>query len=164
MISHHLLQLFLVSVWNIGTVYGKQLLIPAKFSWLNHYRSEIISLSEAEEVALVAPSIMSKGSIPSFGSILHQLSLIEEFHGSMSFNTYPSSDCILLITNSSVQSSRDRSKLGFLDLENINGISNFDLPLILAITIVDYKLIGFLVDDWSSCNILYTHTLELICL
>lgn len=53
-------------------------------------------------------------------------------------------------------------KLGFLDHEKIKGILNFDLPLILVVTMVDQNLTGFLVDDKSSCNIFYTDLLELL--
>lgn len=53
-------------------------------------------------------------------------------------------------------------ELGFLDREKIYGIPNFDLPLILQVTVTDQNLAEFPVDDISSCNILYTDTLELL--
>ncbi|KAI5421603.1 hypothetical protein KIW84_045144 [Lathyrus oleraceus] len=71
-----------------------------------------------------------------------------------------SSECLLLTINIGIQRSRDRLELGLLDCEKINGISNFDLPLILVVTIVDQNLTRFLVDDRSSCNILYAGTLK----
>lgn len=52
------------------------------------------------------------------------------------------------------QQSEDRLKLVFLDHEKITKISNYDLPLINTVTIVDQNMTGFLVDDMSSCNIL----------
>lgn len=62
--------------------------------------------------------------------------------------------------DTSVERSRDRLELGFLDHEKIKGILNFDLPLILVVTIANLNLTGFLVDDESSCNVLYADTLE----
>lgn len=66
------------------------------------------------------------------------------------------------MVDSSIQQSRVRLELGFLDHRKINGISNFDLPLILVVIIADQKLTRFLVDDKSSCNILYADTFELL--
>lgn len=51
-------------------------------------------------------------------------------------------------------------ELGFLDWENINRITNFDLPLILDVTIIGQNLTRFLIDDGSSSNILYIDALE----
>lgn len=49
--------------------------------------------------------------------------------------------------------------LRFLDREKINEILNFNLPQILNVTITGLNLTGFLVDDTSSCNILYVDAL-----
>lgn len=56
----------------------------------------------------------------------------------------------------------DLSKLRVLDHDKINGFPNDDFPLILAITTVDHNLTGFLVDDGSSCNILYSNKTYMI--
>lgn len=53
-------------------------------------------------------------------------------------------------------------KLGFLNRDKINGLPNVDLPLILAVTIDDRNLTEFLIDKGSSCNILYSETVDLI--
>lgn len=90
------------------------------------------------------------------------MSLIDKFHDIMSSNTHPLSDCSILVTNIDIRRIIDRSELGFLDRGKINGILNGDLPLILEITIVDHNLTEFLVDDISSCNILYSYTMDLI--
>lgn len=56
----------------------------------------------------------------------------------------------------------DLSKLGFLYPDKINGFPSDDFPLILVITTIDHNLTGFLVDDGSSCNILYSNKIDLI--
>lgn len=53
-------------------------------------------------------------------------------------------------------------KLGFLDRDKINGLPNVDLPLILTVTIDDRNLTEFLIDEGSSCDILYSETVDLI--
>lgn len=53
-------------------------------------------------------------------------------------------------------------ELELLDHEKISGISNFDLPLILVITILDQNLTRFLVDDLNSCNVLFADMLDLL--
>lgn len=67
------------------------------------------------------------------------------------------------MTNTGVQQSRDRLELEFLYPKKINVIPNFDLPLILTVTVVDRVMTGLLVDDESSCNILYIDIVELGC-
>lgn len=58
---------------------------------------------------------------------------------------------------------RSRSKykpmLGFQDCEKVDGIPNIELPLVITFIVVNQTVAGLLVDE-SSCNILYTDTLE----
>lgn len=56
----------------------------------------------------------------------------------------------------------NRLKLRYLDHDKIDGNPNNDIAIILAITIIDCNLTGFLINNRSSCNILYSDTLDLI--
>lgn len=91
-----------------------------------------------------------------------QLPLIDKLHGSPIYRTYQSLECLVLMTDIVIQRHRDRSELELLDREKISGILNFDLPLILVITILDRNLTRFLVDDLNSCNVLFADMLELL--
>ncbi|CAI8583153.1 unnamed protein product [Vicia faba] len=101
-------------------------------------------------------------STPSPELIAHRLSLIEEFRYDASSNTCHWPYYFLLTTKIDGLWSRDRLESGFLYCEKINRILNFNLPLILAVTITDRNLTIFLVDDRSSGNILYVDTLKLL--
>lgn len=48
----------------------------------------------------------------------------------------------------------------FLDLEKVDRVPNSDLPLIIVVVIIDLTITRLLVDDESSCNILYEDALE----
>lgn len=82
-------------------------------------------------------------------STIYQALLIETICDIASSNTYPSPDHFILVTDADIQ-----RKLGFLDHDKINGIPNVYLHMILAVSIIDCNLTGFLVDNGSSCNIL----------
>lgn len=84
---------------------------------------------------------------------------IDTFRSVTISNTSSPFDYFLLNTVFRFQKN-DRSNLGFVDLEKIHGISNSDLPLIIAIVIIDLTTTELLVDDRSSYNILYEETLE----
>lgn len=50
--------------------------------------------------------------------------------------------------------------LELLGREKINGVPNVELLLVITVTATDHTVIGFLVDDGSSCNVLYPDALE----
>lgn len=105
---------------------------------------------------------MSKIFSPSPELIAHQLSPMKEFYDVTSSSTRPFPNYLLLMIDVGIQQSGDRLKLDFLDFEKVNGILNFDLPLILGVTIADQNLTWFHVDDTSSCSVLYVDRLELL--
>lgn len=51
-------------------------------------------------------------------------------------------------------------KIRFLDQEKIDEIANFKLPLVITIIIADQALTRLLVNDISSCGVLYVDALE----
>lgn len=97
------------------------------------------------------------------GPIPHISSSTDIFWSTAASNTSSPFDCFLLNTYSKFQQN-DRSKLGFVDIEKVEGISNSDLPLIIAVVIIDLIVTRFLVDDMSYFNTLYKETLELVSL
>lgn len=103
---------------------------------------------------------MSRRSAQSSNSIIHQLSSICEIHGATTSNIDSPSNYLSLLADTDDQWGKDLLALRFLDCKKINGLLKSDLHLILAVTVVDQNLTRFLVDDESSCNILYTNTLE----
>lgn len=105
---------------------------------------------------------MSKIFNTSLESNDHHISPIDKFRDISSCNTCHSSNCFILVAGDNIRRSKDRLELGFMDREKNNGIPNFNLPLILAVTIVESNLTGFFVDNKSSCNILYAYTMDLL--
>lgn len=49
--------------------------------------------------------------------------------------------------------------LGFRDHEKVDEIPNTALPLIIVANVENHIICGLLVDDGSSCNILYVKTI-----
>lgn len=80
----------------------------------------------------------------------------------MSSRIFPSLDCFLIIDYINIRWSEDQFELGFIFREKINEIPNCDLFFILTINIIDHNLTKFFVDDGSSCNVLYTYTMDLL--
>lgn len=63
------------------------------------------------------------------------------------------------MTNTKSQS-EDQTMLGFQDHEEVNVVPNSELLLVIIVTVVDQIVTWFLMDKESSCNVLYTNTLE----
>lgn len=133
-------------------------------STIKLYKQIILDLKldiyhKRHKMEMITSCVTSKNSVKSSNLTPHLISFIDDIcTKTMSSRNLP--EYLIQVTTNTKSQSKNELMLEILDREKIIGVSNMEFPLAIIVIVTGQTVTQFLIDDETSCNILYVDMLE----